>query len=438
MEGSQTLRRHRTRLELEWARWLEGGHPRAHGPLREEIVDSWSRSIATVRPEQGSAPEAGEARHRWRHSPLREPLAAVAGELRAIADDGGFIAAVTDETGTIMWTCGGRVMRRRAEAVNFAPGGRWDEQAMGTNALSLALRTGRPTRVFSAEHLVRALHGWVCYCAPIRAPGGRILGVLDLSSTWERSHPLAMPALRTLVGAIEDRLAERLGPALPGVPAGPPPIGGPGPLGAGGPAPPGSSGSGLRLRALGEAELTRDGVPVRLRPRQLEILTLLALEGCEGSGGHGGRGMSPERLRDELYGERHVTPATLKAEVSHLRRALAGALATRRYELTEPVGCDAVEVLAELRAGRVEEAARRYGGPLLPWSDAPGIRTWREHIEVAVREAVLRWGGPGPVLRLGELHPYDLQVHERALAILAPDDPRRAVALARYHTARDD
>ncbi|MBB2911069.1 hypothetical protein FHS43_002334 [Streptosporangium becharense] len=455
MEGSQPLRLQRARLELEWARWVEGGSGRAHGPLREEIVDSWSRSIATVRPEQDSAPEAGEAHHRWRHSPLREPLGAVAEELRAIADDGGFIAAVTDETGTIMWTYGGRVMRRRAEAVNFAPGGRWDEQAMGTNALSLALRTGRPTQVFSAEHLVRALHGWVCYCAPLRAPGGRILGVLDLSSTWERSHPLAMPALRTLAGAIESHLAERMRSAAPvalpvpgsvrlggsGASDGSdtPDVSGalggsdtPGGSGAGGADRPGVNGSGLRLRTLGEAELTRDGLPVRLRPRQLEILTLLILEG---QSGHTGRGMSPERLRDELYGERHVTPATLKAEVSHLRRALAGALSTRRYELTEPVGCDAAEVLAALHAGRVEEAVRRYGGPLLPWSDAPGIRTWREHIEVAVREAVLRWGGPGPVLRLGELHPYDLQIQERALTVLAPDDPRRAVALARYRTA---
>ncbi|MGW2199965.1 GAF domain-containing protein [Streptosporangium sp. NPDC001682] len=388
MEGNQALRRHRTNLELEWTRWLQGGHPHGHRQLRAEIVDSWRRSIATVRPEQDSAPEEGEARQRWRQSPLREPLTAVADELRGIAEDGGFIAAVTDETGTIMWTCGGRVMRRRAEAVNFAPGGRWDEQAMGTNALSLALRTGRPTQVFSAEHLVRALHGWVCYCAPIRAPGGQVLGVLDLSSTWERSHPLAMPALHTLVGGIESRLAERMGS---------PSAGGPSIQGsfAGGPGR--NGGSGLRLRALGGAGLTRDGVPVRLPPRQLEILTLLALAGPQGPG------MSPERLMDELYGERHVATTTLKAEVSHLRRALSGALATRRYELTAPVGCDAAEVLAALRAGRVEEAARLYGGPLLPWSDAPGIRTWREHIEVALREAVLRWHGPGPVFRFGEL-----------------------------------
>ena len=40
-------------------------------------------------------------------------MTALTEDLRAIADEGGFVAAVTDETGTIMWTYGGRVMRRR-------------------------------------------------------------------------------------------------------------------------------------------------------------------------------------------------------------------------------------------------------------------------------------------------------------------------------------
>ncbi|TMR90095.1 GAF domain-containing protein [Nonomuraea basaltis] len=401
MDGHGTLRERRARLHRQWARWVAGDRADRQASPREEIVASWRRSIRWVPPERDCAPVDVAADDRWAGSPLHEPVRAVSDELRTIAEDGGFVAAVTDESGTILWTCGGRVMRRRAETVNFAPGGRWDEPAMGTNALSLALRHGRPASVFSAEHLVEALHGWVCYCAPIKAPDGRVLGVLDLSSTWDRSHPLAMPALTNLVTGIEQRLAKRLTPGRPG----------------------------LYLRCLGAMELLRDGAPVRLRPRQVEILTLLALEG---------HAMSPERLRDELYGERHVTATTLKAEVSHLRRALRGAVSTRRYELTEPIACDAVEVLSLLAAGRGEQAVDVYGGPLLPSSDAPGIRRWREHIEVAVREAVLRSMRPEPALRYGELHPYDLQIHERALALLPAGDARCGVALARCRSALGD
>ena len=32
-------------------------------------------------------------------------------------------------------------MRRKAETVNFVPGGRWDEASVGTNALAIASRT---------------------------------------------------------------------------------------------------------------------------------------------------------------------------------------------------------------------------------------------------------------------------------------------------------
>ncbi|MFI8997870.1 GAF domain-containing protein, partial [Streptomyces sp. NPDC053542] len=300
--------------------------------------------------------------------------------------------------------CGGRVMRRRAERVNFAPGGRWDEPAMGTNALSLALRTGRPATVFSAEHLVAALHGWVCYCAPIHAPDGRILGVLDLSTTWDRSHPLAMSTVRTLAAGIEaglrtapDALPRQAGPAAP-----------------------------VRLSCLGSDEVRRDGTLLRLRPRQLEILTLLALEPD---------GYTPDRLRQALYGDRPVTTSTFKAEVSHLRRALGGAVATRKYALTTAVTCDAVEVLRALERGDTETAVRHYRGPLLPDSEAPGIVAWREHLEVAVREAVLASTHPEHALRFGEYAPYDAEVHEHALDVLGTHDVRRGIAAGRLRTA---
>jgi hypothetical protein len=394
-------------LENAWSGWVPG-RPSASGPgpgaaLRPEVADSWQRSLPTVDPGRTFAPvaEGGAADPRWARSPLHDPVDRLAADLRSIAEDAGFVAAVTDESGTILWTCGGRVMQRQAERVNFAPGGRWDESAMGTNALSLALRTGRPSTVFSAEHLVSALHGWVCYCAPIRRPDGRILGVLDLSTTWDRSHPLALSTVRALASAVE---------------AGLPPEH-PGPTG------------GLQLRCLGRADASRAGLPLRLPPRRLEILTLLALEPD---------GFTADRLHIALYGDRPVAAATVKAELSHLRRALGGAVAARRYRLTEPVDCDAVAVLRALGRGDTAGALRHYTGPLLPQSEAPGIVEHRVCLEVAVRSAVLAAADPGPALRYGELAPYDAEVHEHALRILPSADARRSIALGRLHAARRD
>lgn len=412
MSQRSDLRRRRAALEDEWSRWVPrltaARRSPGGGALRPEVTESWARSLSSVDPGRDSAPvsDGGTVHHRWARSPLRRPVDDLEDELLSIAEDAGFVTAVTDESGTILWTCGGRTMKRRAEQVNFAPGGRWDEEAMGTNALSLALRTGRPSTIFSAEHLVTALHGWVCYCAPIHDPGGRVLGVLDLSTTWDRSHPLAMSTVRTLVSSIETRLRAGAG-VLPEAP-----------------------GRGVRLRCLGSQEAVRDGAPLPLRPRQLEILTLLALEPD---------GFSPERLREALYGDRPVTASTFKAEISHLRRALSGGIATRRYALTAPVSCDAVDLLRALESGDTAAALRHYRGPLLHRSEAPGIVEWRARLEVAVREAVLASPCPEHALRYGERAPYDAAVHEHALRLLGRGDARRALAAGRLSTAlRDD
>lgn len=408
------LRQRRAALEREWAHRIPelteaGPGPRDGAGLRPEVTDSWARSLSTVDPGRSSAPatDGGDIRPRWADSPLRRPVGDLADELRGIADDAGFIAAVTDQTGTILWTCGGRVMRRRAERVNFAPGGRWNEEAMGTNALSLALCTGRPSVVFSAEHLVAALHGWSCYCAPVHGPDGRLLGVLDLSTTWDRSHPLALSTVRGLVSAVEARLRAQPAADLRH-------------------RPPRRTSSGVRLTCLGEGRAVRAGAALRLRPRQLEILTLLALEPD---------GYPPERLRDLIYGERAVTASTFKAEVSHLRRALGGSVATRRYALTAPVTCDAVDVLHALERGDLDAALTLYRGPLLPYSEAPGIAAWRDHLTVALRSAVLAAARPEPALRYGACAPHDVEIHRHALRLLRPGDTRRAAAAGRLSAA---
>lgn len=409
MSGQGELSQRRTVLERQWARVVPelkaSRRPLGAGfALRHEVTESWARSVETVDPERDSAPVSSRGVHAlWSRSPLYEPVNTLADEVRSVADDAGFVAAVTDEDGTILWTCGGRVMRHRAERVNFAPGGCWGEPAMGTNALSLALRTGLPSTVFSAEHLVAALHGWVCYCAPIHGPDGRVLGVLDLSTTWDRSHPLAMSTVRMMASAVEGALRSRAGQAA----------------GTGG-------GGRLEVACLGSEKVTRDGAAVHLPPRQLEILTLLALEP---------KGFSPERLRAALYGERPVSASTFKAEVSHLRRALGGRVTTRQYELTVPVVCDAVEVLRALERGDTTTAVELYRGPLLPYSEAPGILDWREQIAVAVREAVLASTRPELVLRYGKRAPYDAEVHAHALRMLGPGDPRRGIAAGRLTTA---
>ena len=409
-------RRDRRRLVDAWERFVLPGRSRsadepALGDVRPEILTSWERSADSLTPDVEAAPlsDVDETRASWEASPLRTAVAQIEPQLRAAADDGELVVAVTDPAARILWTCEGTLMRRRAEGVNFVPGGRWDESSVGTNALDLALRLDRPATVFSAEHFTSSVHDWTCWAAPVHDPAtGQQLGVLDLSTTWDRAHPLG-----TATATAFARLLEQAMPA-----------GAARPTSAGRrPTQPGT----LTLRLLGKAEAYLDGVRLLLSRRQLEILALLALHPD---------GLSLTALHAKLYGDRPVSPATLKAEVSHLRTMLGGALTARIYRITVPVYCDASDVLRLLRTGRVQDAVAAYGGELLAGTDAPGLTEYGNYVAVAVREALLTQPDPQAVLRYAEAVPYDVEVLEHAVrALRDPSGGAAALLRARLRTA---
>lgn len=404
---------HRRRCELERVRedveWEGGSNPAvefARHDIRPEIAQSWERSLKSVERTRRDAPTAEECSPgRWTDSPLRRPIDELAGDLQQIAD-AGFVVGVTDEFGSLLWTYGGRAMRRRAERVNFAPGGRWSESAIGTNAIALALNTGRPSTVWSAEHFVETLHDWVCYSAPIRNPKAEPLGVLNFSTTCDRANPLAVATVKAMARSIEARLRE-LQPVVVGQ----------------------SAAANAAFRCMGRTEFTIDGSPVQVSPRQAEIVALLTLRPD---------GYTPAELSLELYGDRDVSMSTLKSEVSRLRRTMGGGIAAHRYMLTTPVRCDAVEVLGHLTAGDVLAAVESYRGPLLPASEAPGVVEWRNRVEVAIREAALRSADPSPAILLGERIGHDPALFEHALNLMSPDDCRVPLVSGRLHVVRQD
>lgn len=164
--------------------------------VREVIRASWRRSGLSVHDDLTAAPlsDPSGAHEAWTASALHRAVAALEGDLTDAAGDADLVVAVTDPSARILWTCGAPAMRSKAERVSFVPGGRWDEASVGTNALDLALRTGAPATVWSAEHFAPAVHEWVCWAAPVRDPATRRpLGVLDLSTTWDRASPSAWP-----------------------------------------------------------------------------------------------------------------------------------------------------------------------------------------------------------------------------------------------------
>jgi transcriptional regulator of acetoin/glycerol metabolism len=49
-------------------------------------------------------------------------------------------------------------------------------------------------QIFSAEHVIAAVHPWTCSAAPIHDPGtGELLGVIDLTADLRMQHPHTLP-----------------------------------------------------------------------------------------------------------------------------------------------------------------------------------------------------------------------------------------------------
>lgn len=408
--SSNELHSRRVDAVRAWTTFVERGDG-AEGLVRPEILRSWERSAPAVGVDVAEAPLADESDTAsiWDGSPLQVAVERVESELRRTAEDGDLVVAVTDAETRILWTYGGRVMRRKAESVNFVAGGRWDDTSVGTNALDLANRHDAPSMVFSAEHYAQVVHNWVCWAAPVHDPvSGEQLGVIDLSTTWDRTHPIGLATARVLARLIETAMpvsqqhASRLEAA--------------------------ETVAGLDLTLLGAAEARLNGQRLLLNRRQTEILALLALSPA---------GLSLEQLHAQLYGDQAITFSTLKAEVSHLRSALTGQLTSRPYGLTMPVRIDVNEVLRLLRGGHVRAAVAAYGGDLMPGTESPALVELADYVAVAVREALLADPQPQAVARYTSLAPYDTEVIEVCLAVMGDrSHPAKPLLKGRLAAAR--
>jgi hypothetical protein len=377
-------------------------------PVRHLIADSWRRSArASVGPDHTPPVElaGGDlAAHRREHllarvMPLFREL------LGTIAEDGAHLLSVCDEHGRMLWVEGHTQTRRRAERMNFVPGARWTEPHAGTNAPGTALAVGHPVQIFSAEHYCRPVQPWTCAAAPVHDPRTRrMLGAVDITGGDHLASPHSLALVQATARAAEAQLASLL-------PAAAPP---------------------RLLEALGRDEALfhtgRAGPPVRLGQRHSEIVLLLAAHPD---------GLPGNRLALELYGERDVSPVTLRAELSRLRGMLGPLLASRPYRLTGRVRTDHDTVADALDAGDLPTALAAYRGPLLPLSEAPGVVRLRRLLEDRLRQALLVRRDPA-LLDTWVRTPWgehDLQAWEALVGTLPPD--ARAVPGARLRALRD-
>ncbi|MDS4042081.1 MAG: transcriptional regulator [Candidatus Competibacter sp.] len=320
--------------------------------IQAEIAASWQRSLRHLSPRQDHAPldDQDATKRLWHESPLRQAAHRVLDQLTQLAKEGSLLAAIADRQGRLLWTFASSHMLKRAEAVNFTAGGLWDERSAGTNAVGLALELQRSVTVFSAEHFAPYVHDWVCYAAPIVHPQtGEIMGILDISSTWNLHTPLGQAAV--------DEFARSIAKNLPFA----------------------KPKADLEIYALGRSQVIFRGESLHLTLRQMEILCLLALNP---------HGLALDALHAALYGDNPVCFSTLKAELSHLRHLLDGQINSRPYRLSVTVWGDFIELWKVLRQKKTHLACNLYHGSFLPKSAAPELEEWRYCIDAVMARAL--------------------------------------------------
>jgi hypothetical protein len=447
--------------------------------VRELVAESWRRSLAAgVVPEAPGAPrcldgsELARARER---SPLAPATAAVLSTLSGLDAEARHVVAIGDADANLLWVTGDAAACELAREMRFEEGAAWAECAAGTNAVGTAAALDHPVQIFSAEHLIAAVHPWTCAAAPIHDPGsGELIGVVDLTADLRTAHPhtLSLVILAARAAEVTLRLAlleetarlrerweaagsgrrtaslliDRNGRVIAsrGVADPPRAVVAPDPCDGAFPSADGRvwepeslqgdgtilwlrrRGSGprrLSLRLLGRRPRCAFGGREERGLRSLELLATLAMHPD---------GMTAEQLALELYGERGKA-VTVRAQVHRLRAHLGEQLLeTQPYRLRAAIDADWMKVARLISDGRPAAALSAYPGPLLPGSDAPGIRQARGLLEEALRRSILTTAD-GELLGRWLAHPCgadDLPAARALVAALPVGDPRRAAATA--------
>ncbi|GLR68429.1 sigma-54-dependent Fis family transcriptional regulator [Acidocella aquatica] len=122
--------------------------------------------------------------------------------------DSGCVMLLSDENGYLLESAGDTDFCTRAAQVALQPGACWAENTRGTNAVGTALIEGRPIVVNGTEHYLRHNNFLACAAAPLVEPGGRMLGVIDISCDARRYHPHTFGLVRAAAQMIENRIFE--------------------------------------------------------------------------------------------------------------------------------------------------------------------------------------------------------------------------------------
>jgi tetratricopeptide (TPR) repeat protein len=179
------------------------------------------------------------------------------------------------------------------------------------------------------------------------------------------------------------------------------------------------------MKFLGRSMVRVNSCEVPMRLRYCEVLAILAQYQ---------EGISPQKLALYQYGD-HGSPATAKSNISHLRKHVS--ISESPYKLRDESRADFVQLMDHLEKGELQAALNLYDGQLLPASSAPAIVELRDHIDAALRSAVIAARDPDSLIQLATAFEDDLELWECARDNLTAQDHRRPLINARIRRVQE-
>jgi transcriptional regulator of acetoin/glycerol metabolism len=193
---------------------LEQGEIPSDARIGPVVARSWGRSQDAGLAPLGRLPESLHltpfqlARALDRQQELIAHARPVMEYLYGQTRDSGSMVILADDRGVLLHALGDAAFLERAERVALSPGASWHERYRGTNAIGTALAEAAPVVINGAEHYLERNGFLTCAAAPVAAPDGRLLGVLDISGDHRRRHPHTFCLVRAAAQMVENRLFE--------------------------------------------------------------------------------------------------------------------------------------------------------------------------------------------------------------------------------------
>jgi sigma-54 dependent transcriptional regulator, acetoin dehydrogenase operon transcriptional activator AcoR len=189
------------RVENAWMTLEQRGAPPAE-LLSADIYDSWMRCISfgldTLRPPLPELVSPAILRQEQQRCSLVRGLAlAEMHTLHQQIAGSNFMIAFANAEGLLLDIISDASFSDTSNAASIRPGTIWTERICGTNGLGTAAHLKRAIVVHGRDHFFSRYNNLTCIAAPIFAPGGELIGILDASSDCvsRQAHTQALVAM---------------------------------------------------------------------------------------------------------------------------------------------------------------------------------------------------------------------------------------------------